>query len=164
MLDIEIEKKKDEIRNKALKKISYRIRTEKEIREYLESIEDNKSLIEDTIKFLKEYKYIDDIFYAKAYYKDAKLKLKGEIRIKNELKRKGVSDSNISYGIEMATGEEDSEVLSDFDTAFIIYERMKKDQLSLNKALDDKFRAKVLRRLISKGYSNDICFKVFKRG
>lgn len=162
MVDLELEKKKDELRNKALKKISYRLRTEKEIKDYLNDISKDKVLIEDTLIFLKEYGYIDDINYARAYFKNEKLKLKGINRIRIELKKKGIKDRDIKLGIEKALGEEDIDIMSELESAILIYEKMKNEQIAKGKEIDEKFRAKVFRRLISKGYENDICFKVIK--
>lgn len=162
MVDYVLEKKKEEVRNLALKKLSYKIRTEKEIRDFLNDNKCEYSLIEDTISFLKEYKYIDDVFYSKAYFKDAKLRKKGKIKIINELKLKGIKESDILEGIDIAINEEGSEIKDELSYAKDIVSKMIKDQLDLGKAIDEKFKAKVLRRLISKGYSNDVSFKALK--
>lgn len=160
MIDFEFKKKRDEIRGKALKKISYGLKTEKEISTYLHELGYDEELIEDTISFLKEYKYVDDIYYSICFFKREKLKFKGTKRIEQELVRKGVSKDIIESAKNELEDETEEKVLSDIELARKLMDKMIKEQLGFGKALDDKFKGRVLRRLISKGFDNSICYKI----
>ena len=88
----ELSKAKDQ----ALKFLTYRQRSEKEIIDKLKKKGFEESIIDDTLNYLKKYKLVDDMEFAKAFMKD-KINLNkfGPIRIKHELYKKGI-DNNIS--------------------------------------------------------------------
>lgn len=88
-------------REQALKLISFRDRTEKELRDRLEEKEYNEDEIEETIDFLKNYGYIDDSRYARRFAADSvKLKGHGPGRIKTELLRKGIDRETVEIVLE----------------------------------------------------------------
>lgn len=80
-------------KDKALKYLAYKIRTEKQVREKLLQEEFPEIIIEKVIKILKKYNYINDENYAKAFIKD-KLNVKGYgiFKITYELKIQGISE------------------------------------------------------------------------
>ena len=88
-------------REQALKLISFKDRTEKELRRRLEEKEYNEGEIEETIEFLKNYGYVDDARYARRFAADSvKLKSHGPGRIKTELLRKGIDRDTIEIVLE----------------------------------------------------------------
>ena len=73
--------------NRALKYISYKMRTEKEVREYL-----GEDCTEEIIAKLKDYKFINDEEYAKLYAEQrARFRPRSQKMLNFELKRKGIA-------------------------------------------------------------------------
>lgn len=160
MIDFELEKKKDEIRGKALRKISFSQKTEKEMRAYLIELGYSEDLVEDTVSFLKDFKYINDISYAASFYRREKGKMKGIRRIESELLKKGISKSDIEKAFMDMEDDEDSEFEPDIVTARKLKDKMVREQLAMGKDLDDRFKSRVMRRLMSKGYDTGTCYRM----
>lgn len=78
----------------ALKIIERTYKTEKQIFDKLVQKEYDEKIINETIAFLKEYKFIHDEKYTEAYIKD-KVKSQGKNRIKYALINKGISETLI---------------------------------------------------------------------
>lgn len=80
-------------KDKALKYLSYKMRSEKQVREKLEQGEFPKIIIDKVIQILKKYNYINDEEFAKAFIKD-KLNIKGYgfFKISYELKKYGIQE------------------------------------------------------------------------
>jgi len=93
--------------DKALQSISYRMKTEREIRSFLQK----KGYLDDVVAFvverMREYRYIDDAAYAEAYCESEKNR-KGRLLIAAELRKKGVSDADMERALSALTGEEES--------------------------------------------------------
>ena len=88
-------------REQALKLLSFKDRTEKELRDRLRDKGYSEGEIEETIEFLKEYKYIDDALYARRFAADSvKLKGHGPGRIRTELLRRGIDRDTIEIVLE----------------------------------------------------------------
>lgn len=101
----------------------------------------SKSTREKTLGFFKEYGYLDDELFAKAYVRYASQdKRFGKIRIKNELYRKGVSSEIIDS------------VVMDVDDGAALAAAAEKE-LAKTDARDRKTIEKIKRRLYAKGYS-----------
>ncbi|MDO5515934.1 MAG: recombination regulator RecX [Clostridium sp.] len=141
-------------KNTALRIIERSYKTEKEVRDKLKEKEYTDSQIEKSIEFLKEYNFINDDSYAKAYIND-KLASRGRQKIKYDLMRKGIDRQIID------------EKLSDIDsddernTAMVLAE---KKYRSIKKSETDTYKlsGKLYRFLISKGYNYDIVKDVVK--
>ncbi|MCT4566013.1 MAG: RecX family transcriptional regulator [Maledivibacter sp.] len=83
----------------AIKLLSYRQRSEKEINDRMKQKGYEGEVIDKTIGWLREYSLVDDMDFAKEYTK-AKAKKYGKSRIKMELSRKGVGDDIITNILE----------------------------------------------------------------
>lgn len=96
---IQILKDKDNIKkakNKAYNYLSYRQRTCKEMRKYLENKEFNNQTVEITISELLNEGYLDDYKFAETFLLEkSNLKAYGPYRIKYELQNKGIESSII---------------------------------------------------------------------
>lgn len=79
----------------AIRILSYRSRSQKEINDKMKQKGYDGEVINETIRWLKEYNLINDTDFAKEYTK-AKAKKYGQSRIKMELARKGVGEDIIS--------------------------------------------------------------------
>ncbi|WP_338753370.1 recombination regulator RecX [Bacillus sp. FJAT-52991] len=134
--------------NTAIHFLSIRMRSEKEVRDYLQKKEIEPEAIEETIRSLDRLSYLDDAQFAKAYMNtQINTTDKGPIVIRRELKEKGIKDKWIE------------EVLSSFDFS---------NQLEKATALADKYRKKykkesfvvqkqkIEQALIRKGYGWDV--------
>lgn len=143
----------NKVKNYALRQLSYRQRSEKELYTALKRKDFDESLIENVMNYCRENKYLDDRAFAQAFIAD-KLNLNkyGPERIKYELLMKGVSKEIIHRYLVMDSQEE-------YELAFDIG----KKRLSYYKNED---RNKIYRKLTGflqrKGYSYDVVAKVVK--
>lgn len=94
--DIIFENEKYNSINLSLKFLRNR-KTEKEIRDYLKKSEIKKDIINYTIEYLKNLKYLNDYEYAVAFSND-KLKINkyGDLKIKNLLLFKGIDEDIVN--------------------------------------------------------------------
>ncbi len=153
---------KEDPRDAALRKLSFRARTEKEIRDFLAEKEFTEEEIEDTVSFLKEYDYLNDERYCRQYYIYSRSKGKALYRIIQELKQKGISSSvskNVIDDMEN-DAEYEGKLVDDREAALKVGLKMTRAQKNENKPIDEKFLAKVGRRLMSLGYSSGTCYFV----
>ncbi|HET7628755.1 MAG TPA: recombination regulator RecX [Bacillales bacterium] len=86
----------DEIKkayNRSLRFLSYRMRTEQEIRDYLQKKDVSGEVVDEVVRRLAENRFIDDTEFAKAFVSSRKrTSAKGPKAIKRELAKKGVSE------------------------------------------------------------------------
>ena len=124
---------------KAITLLTKTFKTEKQVRQYLKEKLYHKDAIENIIQKLKEYKYLNDEEYAKSFistYKESK----GKLWIKQQLFSKGINKHIISKHInEMDTQQESIEKLV--------------DKFLKGKEKDQKTKEKLLRNLLSKGFT-----------
>lgn len=136
--------------NKALNYLSKSMKTENEIREYLLKKGINKQATENAILKLIEYKYIDYEIYAKNYVDFYKEKF-GKLKLKQNLQNKKIDEEIISKFLDYSEDDGLENVVK------LIEKQIK------NKELDIKLKQKVIRNLMSKGYSFEIIKKGFKK-
>ncbi len=141
--------------NKALKFLSYRPRSEHEIRNKLTRKKAPQEIINKIIKKLKEYKFIDDKEFIKWWveqrtnYKPRALRL-----IKMELGQKGIDKDLMDQVIDDLRL-----TIDDLGSARkLIEKRLHKYK---NLSIEEKFQ-KVARYLSSKGFNYDIIKEIFK--
>lgn len=90
----------------ALNYLSYQLRTERQMRQYLKEHEINQATIEDNIAQLKTLGYLDDQAYANSFVRTMmNTDLKGPKVIAQKLKANGVSDSQIEQALLQFTPE-----------------------------------------------------------
>ena len=139
--DIMLESDKEIALNKTAKYISARMKTVKEVKDYLYSKEYSKIVVDYVIGKLTEYKYLDDESYVMAYVNTYKSKY-GVLKLKNNLLQKGIDAKYLEeYFLEYET---------DIDTVMNIAEKYMK-----NKDCTYDNLSKLYRHLASKGYSYD---------
>lgn len=139
--------------NVALKFLSYKQRSEKEIFDHLTSKEFDENIIYDTLDKCKYYNYIDDVAFATNFIKDkTNLKKLGTNRIKYELRAKGISDNIIEDTLVI-----DSDV--EYEIALSLAEKRIKSY-----SKDDKYKkySKLSGYLQRRGYDFQIISKVLK--
>jgi len=139
--------------DKALNFLGYKMRTEKEMRDKLNTYDFNESVVERVMEFLLKYSYIDDFKYAVSYIKQTqRLKPLGSYGIKMKLREYGIKDEVIENAIL------ESEIDEEEDAYSLL---MKK--IGGKKELDEKEKKKYHDFLLRRGYSYDIIKEVFKR-
>lgn len=147
--------------NLSLRFLSYRPRAEKEILDYLnKKAAKSKNLTEEIIAQiiakLAEYKFIDDLEFAKFWVEQrTKFKHKPIWTIKFELKQKGIKEEVVD------------EVLQKFDESRSLdlesAEKLAEKKLDFYRNLPpQKRREKVMSYLLRKGFGYDIVKKVIK--
>lgn len=136
--------------NKALHYLAKCMKSEGEVIKYLKSKSFKDNVIEIAIKKLKEYRYIDDVLYTKEYIEMYKSKY-GKLKIKQNLLNKCIDEELIDEYLSFDEEE-------NLDSVINLIEKRTK-----NKEFDDKLKQKIIRNLLSKGYSYDIIKKAFKR-
>lgn len=85
--------------NYAFYLLSFRMRTEHELIEKLNSKQVDEAIQQLVLSFLKSQKFVDDQFYAESYIESHASKY-GAYRMKQTLKQKGVSKDDIERAFE----------------------------------------------------------------
>lgn len=133
--------------NASIKYINVRLRSIKEIKDYLLKKEDDTDLIDEVISRLIKMGYLDDRRFTEAYIKD-KLNFTswGDYKIINELNKLGISSLYI---------EDNTDLLNDD----ILNERMRKiidKDIRTNKKYSGlKLKNKIYNHLLTSGYSKE---------
>ena len=141
-------------KDSALRIIERSYKTEKEVRDKLSTKGYEDNAINKSIEFLKEYDFINDIKYTKAYIKD-KLNSTGSNKIKYTLIQKGISKELI---------EEELSNLNEDNEKKVAIELAKKKFIIIRKRETDNYKisGKLYRYLLSKGYGYDVINDVVK--
>jgi len=140
--------------NKVINYLSYRMRTEQEIRTYLKKEEITEGQIHRIVNRLKDSDLIDDLEFAKMFVRTRmNTSVKGPGLIQKELHAKGISDQNAIMALEQFPPEGQKE-----KALKIAKKRLnRRSKHSFQKQLDQ-----VRAALIRNGYSADIVSKAIK--
>lgn len=131
-------------KKRALGILVKRDRTEKELRDKLEDSDNDQQSIEEALKYVKSFGYVDDLNYAREYLYFKKSK-KSYPMIRRELYNKGISSEILEVVFEEA-GPQKREDLSVQVRKYI----RKFDEL------DDVARRKTCAHFCRKGYSTEL--------
>ena len=134
-----LEDEKGKALAKSVKYIGSNLKTEKQLRDYLKKKDYNPTTIDYVIDKLKEYDYLNDENFAKAYILTYSKKY-GKLKLKSQLKMKGIKESIIENLLE--------DVQS--DSIDIVAKKYMK-----NKDLTYENLQKLMRFLYSRGYEFD---------
>lgn len=135
----------------ALKFLSYKMRTEKEIVKKLYEKEFSEEIIAKVMAFLHKYGYVNDRKYCEAYIKESvRLKAKGRQLIKYELRERGISDSIISEAFENTEIDEVSSAV-----------KLLRKKVRDFSDMDFKTKQKYFAMLQRKGYGYDVIKEAF---
>ena len=97
------------VRECALALLEFRDRTERELRQKLKEREYSAEEINETVLFLKEYRYLDDEAYVDRYIRSCAAR-KSRRQIRADLERKGVSREIIDLQLQEEYVDEDSQI------------------------------------------------------
>ncbi|WP_300385869.1 recombination regulator RecX [Clostridium sp.] len=141
-------------KSSALRMVERSYKTQKEIGDKLFTKGYDKEVIERTMEFLKEYEFVNDEAYLNMYIKD-KIKGQGQNKIKYDLMKKGIKDTEIHEAISNI--DEDEELEAAKGLALKKYNVIKKSESD-----EYKISQKLYRFLITKGYNYDLVKKAIK--
>lgn len=149
-----------DVRERAVSYLNVKPRTRQQVMVYLRNKGFQEEDILEAVRELEEYHYIDDLSYSRMYFQYGFEKGRGVVRIKRELSEKGVD----SHVIEAAYDEledvpDQYEVASEIAagmTAGVDWEQMGYEDAR-------RLQAKIGRRLMTRGFSSDIVYKVINR-
>ena len=121
----------------AIKYLSNRLRSIKEVREYLKKKEIDKEIIDEIINKLKSQKYLDDKIYAKAFINDQiNFSNNGPYKIRKELENNGVYSNIVDECMEIYTSDLEREKLEKLVPKYINTIRNKSYTMMKNKVLN----------------------------
>lgn len=105
--DILLAEENNKAINSALKYLSYRQRSIKEVRDHLVRKGYDKSIIENTIDYLEDKNYINDYQFAKSFIRDKSyLNKQGINKIRYDLLNKGVSKEIVAKTLKFDDDQE----------------------------------------------------------
>lgn len=139
-----------DIRDTAAKYLTYRMRTCREMKDYLEQKGFDDAEIDQLITEFIDLHYLDDEEYCRQYINYACDKGKGSLRIRQELSGKGINREVIGFAME-----------DYYDTDSELDRAIRQAEKTLSgKTVDEKMKGRIGRRLMSLGYSTDVVYKV----
>lgn len=137
----------------ALRLLSYRDRSEKELRERFQKKGFSENDIESVISCLREKGFINDRSLALSLKKSAEdIKLLGALGTRWFLQRRGIAENVIDEVVEENESEESERA----------YKLVEKKMRSIQLSSADEVKKKLWRFLMSKGYSFDTIRKTLK--
>lgn len=146
---------KEQTREKALRLLEFRSHSEKELRDKLVRAGAAAENIDETLEFLKEYGFLDDLKYALSKAKDlAAFKKYGRLRISAELKMLGICGEFIEEALSQIDINENEVLLP------LMEKKLKGD-------FEKKSTERAIRYFAAKGYKyEDIknCIDTLKKG
>lgn len=147
----------EKARDKAANYINIKPRTKKQVIRYLKDKGFDEAAITEAVRELEEYRYIDDEQYCRMYFEYGFDKGRGIARIKRELAEKGVASDVIQFVYEELEDVPDQfEMAREAANTMI----MSMDTENLDYDARRRLQAKIGRRLMSRGFSSDIVYKV----
>jgi regulatory protein len=142
----------------ALKALGRRMRSESDLRRLLhakvEREETGAAKILKVIARLKEYGYLDDTKFAETYTRLRQENEKfGARRVRQDLSQKGVPQQIITDTIDSRYAEVSEEALA----------RQHLERKRIRKPENEKETARVMRRLITAGFSTSVIYKILRQ-
>ncbi len=136
--------------------LKFRVRSEKELRQRLKKKKFEPATIESTVSFLKDKKFIDDNYFAKAWIESRIKRPLGIRRIRQELAIKGIDQATIDSQLgEIKKYYCEEEVVT----------KIAKDRFSRIKDTDPQIaKRRVFSYLIRRGFSPEIVMEVINEG
>ncbi len=128
--------------------LSYRMRSELEVKRHLQKKEIEEPIIYQVIEQLRKQKYVDDLAFAQSYVRDKKrLLTKGPLLLKKELQEKGVQEDKIGQALKEYAKHEQLEAASLFVT---------KRAARAHKDSNRMFLQKLKLQLQQKGFTHEV--------
>jgi regulatory protein len=142
----------------AVKALGRQMRSEADLRRLMrnrvEPDEIGVAKVEAAIARLKEYGYLDDAAFAETYARLRKENEKlGQRRVKQDLQQKGVHSELIAEALGASYATTDEEALA----------RQHLERRHLRKPENKKETARIMRRLVTAGFSTGVIYKILRQ-
>ena len=142
----------------AVKALGRQMRSEADLRRLMrnrvEPGEQGEAAIAAAVGRLKEYGYLDDVAFAETYARLRQQNEKlGQRRVRQDLKQKGVGSELIEETLEARYGQTNEETLA---RAYLERKRTRKPE-------SQKETARVMRRLVTAGFSTGVIYKILRQ-
>jgi regulatory protein len=142
----------------AVRSLGRAMRTESDLRRLMtarvEPGERGETVIAAVILRLKEYGYLDDAAFAETYARLRQENEKlGERRVRQNLQQKGVSSELIAETLDARYGQTNEEALA----------REHLERKRIRKPENEKETARVMRRLVTAGFSTGVIYKILRQ-
>lgn len=135
--------------------MKFRLRSEKEVRERLRRKKFSPEIIENTVSFLKEKRFIDDNDFARAWIRSRIKRPLGIRRLKLELGAKGVDKALIDAQIDELKGDYNEEE---------VVRKIARERLSRSKGIDrQKAKKRVYAYLLRRGFSPEAIIEALNK-
>jgi regulatory protein len=142
----------------AVKALGRRMRTQAELRRLMKSRvepgEHGEAAITGVLARLKDYGYLDDAAFAETY---ARLRQEndkfGQRRVRQSLGQKGVAPEIVNKVVEASYAQTNEETLA----------RQHLERKRIRKPANEKETARVMRRLVSAGFSTSVIYKILRQ-
>jgi regulatory protein len=142
----------------AVKALGRRMRTQTELRRLMSSRvepgEHGEAAITSVLARLKEYGYLDDAAFAETY---ARLRQEndkfGQRRVRQSLGQKGVAPEIVNKVVEASYAQTNEETLA----------RQHLERKRIRKPQNEKETARVMRRLVTAGFSTSVIYKILRQ-
>ncbi|QED46947.1 recombination regulator RecX [Cytobacillus dafuensis] len=141
----------DDIRkayNTSIQYLSRRMRSEKEVRQYLKEKEVDEIIVQEVVHKLYEYRFLDDKEFAIAYVRTLMNTTdKGSGLIRGELREKGISEQLINAALRELPYEKEFEAAMKLSYKFV-----QKNKTDSSRIMKQKLEQMLMR----KGYSHEL--------
>jgi regulatory protein len=135
-------------KNYAFLLLKFRLRSENELRQRLRKKKFDDSVIDQTISFLKEKKFLDDSLFARSWIQSRIRRPFGLKRIKEELKIKGLDREIINKTLQ--------ELLQDYSEQDVVQE-VAQERLGRLRGIDPrKAKRRLYAYLLRRGFSPEV--------
>jgi len=134
------------------------MRTEANLRRLMQARvepgEQGEAVVEAVVKRLKEYGYLNDAVFAETYARLRQENQKhGVRRVRQDLQQKGVGAELITETLEARYGQTNEEALA----------REHLERKRIRKPENPKETARVIRRLVTAGFSTGVIYKILRQ-
>ena len=154
--EISINEEKKRAKDRALNFLSYRDRSEKEIRTKLKDVGYEENIIDWVIGELQRLKFLDDQRFAQSYAQTQMItRPMGEYFLKRELKQKGIDTELIEQTVEKIYEEKDQ-----MSVALELAQQRKKRYSNIDEM---KAKKRVSDFLLRRGFSWDVVSEVLEQ-
>lgn len=142
----------------ATKALGRQMRTEADLRRLMmkrvEPGERGDAVIAAVVARLHEYGYLDDAAFAETYARLRQENEKlGQRRVRQDLQQKGVNKELIAETLEARYGQTNEEALA----------RQHLERKRIRKPENEKETARVMRRLVTAGFSTGVIYKILRQ-
>ncbi|MFA5410519.1 MAG: regulatory protein RecX [Candidatus Omnitrophota bacterium] len=142
-------------RNYAFLLLKFRLRSEKELAERLKRKKFEPRVISETLAFLKEKRFLDDRLFAKTWIEWRIAKPLGVIRLRQELRAKGIDKEIIDETLE--------EVKKNYSEESVVSGLAKERFKKLKGVERNKAKQRILGYLLRRGFSTDLVIEAIRR-